>query len=86
MNPEDFEFYWLPDAILSQRRNFTNEILPCNVLPQFGRNYHYTLTGSPYKYMILGPSFHKVLWFDLGQVDQVQLKNELLAKLLTMNC
>ena len=81
---EEYEFYWLPNDILHKRRNFTNEILPCNVLPQLGTNYQYAPEGSPYKYMLLGPSFHKILWFDLGQVDKDLFKTELMQTMFEL--
>lgn len=81
----DFSFYWLKDSILLRKRNLVDHILPCNLLPQLGTNYHYPQTNSPYKYELLGPSFHKILWFDLGQIDKVQLKKELISKLINHN-
>jgi len=44
-------------------------------------DYSYPQKGSPYKYELLGPSFHKVLWFDLETIDQDAFKNEQLENL-----
>jgi hypothetical protein len=74
-------FYWLPEKVLLKKRNLLDEILPCNFLSMLGEDYYYPQKGSPYKYELLGPSFHKVLWFDLETIDQDAFKNELLENL-----
>lgn len=86
--PEDidtnavYEFYWLPQNVLIKKRNFTDLILPCNFIPQFGREYYFMPENSPYAYELLGPSYHKVLWFDKALMDQEKLKKELVYRLL----
>lgn len=79
---DSLSFYWLPEEVLNQKRNFSNDILPCNFLPQMHFSYRMASKKSPYRFELLGQSYHKLYWFDLGQTDVHALKKELNAYLI----